>query len=209
MMKKCIHIICLVALTAVGSMPVLRSWSMVFNEVFSVENKVLRQEITRDNTNAVAATNGAIVFAFDAYAEKADHYLTRFEKSELNGADLADAALYTWKEHGILIPVEFALAQMQLESACGTRGKSANTNPYNVGEGDSGTHLRFETSREGIYAWFELIAKDYLADKELDELLQNFVNQRGKRYATSTDYEGKLQRQINYIGRWLEDTSAG
>ncbi len=151
---------------------------------------------------------GGLCAIFEEYAHKADVYLKRFPESPMKGDMLATAAREVYRQYGKWIPVELALSQAQLESACGTRGKSPAFNPYNVGEGDSGTRLHFTSTEAGIRAYYELMAKDYLREKGVNLLLKNFVNNRNKRYATCTDYELKLRRQMRFIKSYLHNINA-
>jgi hypothetical protein len=148
-----------------------------------------------------------IVPDFETYAEHADIYLNRdrFCHTTMTGQQLASAAEYTYHKFGIYVPLELALAQAQLESAFGTRGKSPTTNPYNIGENDHGTTVWYTSMQDGIQGYFLVIAEDYLQHSSFDELQSNFVNGRNKRYATSTDYERKLRNQISYIKRYVEE----
>jgi flagellum-specific peptidoglycan hydrolase FlgJ len=147
----------------------------------------------------------SIVPDFEEYALRADAYLTRerFSHTAMTGQQLADAAEYTYHKLGIYVPLELALAQAQLESAFGTRGKSAETNPYNIGENDHGTTMHFKTLKAGIRGYYLVVAEDYLQHSSFEELQNNFVNGRNKRYATSTDYERKLRNQVRYIKKYV------
>ncbi len=148
---------------------------------------------------------------FDVYAQKADSYLQRkrFSHTSMTGKEMADAAQYTYHVTGVLVPLELALAQGQLESAFGTRGKSAATNPYNIGENDSGTTVKFKTLRDGIRGYYMVIATKYLKGKSLDELASNFVNTNNKRYATSQNYERKVRHQMKYIKTYISQFRLG
>lgn len=204
-MKKSIGLVLLMIFGAVALMGCMQALNVSFA---TIDRPLTPVKVVYHKVNTAQNVAKSIVnLSLAGYAAKADQYLSRFPKSPVKGAYLAEAAVKTYNAEGIFLPVEFALAQMQLESACGTRGKSPKNNPYNVGEGDSGTHIIFGDTREGIDAWYSLVARKYLADKTLNELLRNYVNNNGKRYATSTDYEGKLKRQIAYIDNWFDRNS--
>lgn len=149
----------------------------------------------------------AVIPDFDEYARRANVYLlrSRFAHTPMTGEAMADAAEYTYHKTGRLVPLELALAQAQLESAFGTRGKSPETNPYNVGENDSGTKQRFQTLEAGVRAYYMVVAEDYLKYRSLDQLKRNYVNGRNKRYATSSDYERKLRMQMGVVESYIED----
>ena len=160
--------------------------------------------------------NDTIDIFFEKYKENAQKYLNRpiFKGTPLTGELLSKYAKDVYKSTYILIPVEFALAQCQIESGMGRYGKSFKTNPYNIGEFDNGTKIVFETTEQGVKAYFNLLAKRYLSNiglkkqkriifKSVDELLENFVDVNGYRYASDKNYEKKLKKQIKFIKKWL------
>jgi hypothetical protein len=66
-------------------------------------------------------------------------------------------------------------------------------NPFNVGNTDSGANVTNSQVQTGINTYYNLIAKNYLGKgKTAKNLLTNFVNQSGNRYASSTNYEQTL-----------------
>lgn len=144
---------------------------------------------------------------WDLYKKQADAYLARdvFSGTPLTGEVLAKSAKKTYEETGKYIPVDFALAQAQRESSMGRKGRSPKNNPYNVGEFDEGTKITFKNMEEGVQAYFNLIANDYLVDgKTTDDLMKNFVNHQGNRYATDTEYETYFQQQVPFIQKYLK-----
>jgi flagellum-specific peptidoglycan hydrolase FlgJ len=134
-----------------------------------------------------------------AYFDKANSYLSHFKGTPLTAKILTDAAKKTYQETGIVVPIELALAQAKLETALGVLGRHPATNPYNVFEYDDGTHKIYATIQEGVEAYYSLIAKHYLPGKTPEQLLNNFVNTKGLRYASDTRYEYKLKKIINQI----------
>jgi hypothetical protein len=143
---------------------------------------------------------------FADYEKRADLYLSKetFEGTPLTGSILSTCARNTYDSTGIIIPLELALSQAQWESSMGRKGLSPKKNPFNVGEWDRGTMITFETTEEGVQAYYNLIANDYLMNRDVDDLLENFVNVNGHRYASSPDYETKISNQFNYIRRWID-----
>jgi hypothetical protein len=143
---------------------------------------------------------------FKDYSEKCQIYLNRrcFKGTPLTGKILSDCAKETYIEKGILIPLELVLSQAQMESHMGTKGKSCVNNPFNVGEYDHRTALKYYKTEEGVQAYFNLIASDYLSTKEVDELLQNFTNSEDKRYASSRSYERKIRKQFKFIKKYIK-----
>jgi len=139
------------------------------------------------------------------YAEDAQKYLNRpaFDGTHITGKMLADSARLNYIKNKKILPVEFVLAQLQKESTMGTKGRSPKNNPANVGEYDEGTKIKFNSPEEGINAYYSLISNDYLRDKNVSDLISNFVNYRGDRYATDPGYEKYFQDQIPFIERFL------
>jgi len=118
------------------------------------------------------------------------------QTSPLTGKMVADAARGAYEAYGAAPSVYLALAQAQFESHMGTSGRSSKNNPYNVGEFDSGTKLTFDSTRAGVNAYMALMAKDYLNSRNETDLLGNFVNKNGSRYASNPRYEIKLRGQV-------------
>jgi hypothetical protein len=143
---------------------------------------------------------------FKDYAKKAELYITnRFPNSPIKGEYLSDCAQEVYDSLGILIPVEFVLAQAQFESKMGLEGRAPTTNPFNVGEYDAYTAMRFESTIDGVRAYYFLMAKDYLVGKTVDDLLINFVNKRGLRYASNRSYEKVLKQQYEYVKLYINN----
>lgn len=139
------------------------------------------------------------------YASLAQNYLARavFEGTPITGQMLSSGAQNAYDKYGVLVPLELALAQAQFETSMGRKGRNPATNPYNVGEYDEGTKLRFDDLVSGVNAYYDLMAKDYLKNQTLDQLLNNFVNYRGSRYASDPEYENKISQQIQFIRKFL------
>ncbi len=142
---------------------------------------------------------------WEEYAKIAQRYLNRpvFAGTPLKGRTLSDAARMAFETYGVEVPVELALAQAQFETSMGRRGRNPKTNPFNVGEWNMGTKMRFPDTTYGTSAYYDLMARDYLNNKTLNDLLTNFVNTGGSRYATDPKYETKLKNQIEFIRRFL------
>ena len=142
------------------------------------------------------------------YAAKAQKYLNRpaFHGTPITGKMLADANLNAYNKYGRLTPLHLALAQGQFETKLGTNSSGRpnyRSNPYNVGEFDSGTKMKFGNTTEGLQAYFDLMAKDYLRKKTMWNLLDSFTNNRGNRYASDPEYETKIRGQVDYIKKFL------
>ena len=163
-------------------------------------------------------TSGQIAY-FQTYEKVAQTYINRMakiyegknnyaisEKKEpihklpipLTGKMLADAALKTFVKYANdiskVVPVELMLAQCQGESHFGTviPRKGSKNSPFNVGVYDTKDAAfldQVDNIEEGIEMYYDLMAEDYLSAKSADELDDNFVNERGLRYASSVNYE--------------------
>jgi len=143
---------------------------------------------------------------FNDYKKRGDLYLSRkiFKNTPLSGELLTLCARNTYDSTGILIPIELVLIQAQFESSMGLEGKSPKRNPFNVGEHDNGTTLWFDTTFDGVQAYYYLMANNYLRCKSVEELLVDFVNCNGRRYASRPEYENLLHTQYRMVKNWLD-----
>jgi hypothetical protein len=100
------------------------------------------------------------------------------------------------------IDIRLARSQARVESNFGTAGMAVKTNnPFNSGAFDQTTYdkimgiYKFEHPDLSIEPYCKLISSRYLVNnKDEEDLLHKFVDKDGKRYASSIDYEGSLQR---------------
>lgn len=166
---------------------------MAEKSIDSVENKALTGGKKKEEPD------------WDSYKNDAEDYLSRdmFKNSPLTAEHLATGAKTAFTQTGIAVPVELALAQGQFESMMGTKGRSPVNNPFNIGEFDEGTKMSFNNTQEGVNAYFRTMANDYLKGSNLDNLMSEFVNMDGNRYASDPDYEDKLSGQIEFIRKRL------
>lgn len=139
---------------------------------------------------------------FETYAAKAQKYLDKVAPgTDVRGADLAAAAQQAYQKHGEVVPVELALAQLTQEGYL-AKGKKQNKpqrtkNPFNVGNTDSGATVAHNNVYDGIMSYYNLMASSYLKKRTPQELLQNFVNGSGNRYASDRKYEASLRNIIS------------
>lgn len=98
------------------------------------------------------------------------------------------------------------LAQGHIESHFGTKGSAKRTySVWNVGayETRSTTQISrsvgYKNVNESIEPYCLLLKKQYLKGKTVKQLMNNFVNKSGKRYASSPNYEKQLQAKYAYI----------
>ena len=104
------------------------------------------------------------------------------------------------------VDLVFVLAQATLESQFGTTGMAKKTNSvFNVGayDGESShtisSKYKYENPNLSIDPYLTLLNDSYLEGKSEEELLNNFVNKHGKRYASYKNYEKELQIIIKSI----------
>lgn len=117
----------------------------------------------------------------------------------ISGEMMASAAKRTFDRFGKFVPAELALAQMVLEGGIGNGDVNSRPvrtkNPFNVGNVDSGKNQQFGTVQAAINTYYDMIAKNYLGKgKTAKDLITNFVNKDGNRYASSTAYEQQLNQ---------------
>lgn len=143
---------------------------------------------------------------FSDYEKRANVYLSRgtFKGTPLSGELLTLCARNTYDSTGILVPIELVLLQAQFESSMGREGRSPKRNPFNLGESTKGTTMWFETTFDGVQAYYYLVANKYLKCKSVEELLLDFTRCDGKRYAENPDYENLVSSEYLRIKRWID-----
>lgn len=102
------------------------------------------------------------------------------------------------------IPITFALAQGEVESHFGTTGLAYRTNSvWNVGAYDNYSYNeiqhKFNNPNDSVIPYLDLLVNNYLPSKTIEDLLENFTDINGNRYASDTYYENKLKAKIDYI----------
>lgn len=104
------------------------------------------------------------------------------------------------------IDIKFVLAQGELESHFATKGLGGKlNNVFNIGVFDNISYAeipenyKFDTPNQSIRPYLELLANKYLVDKLETDLLIEYVNKDGNRYATDSNYESKLKERYTFI----------
>lgn len=104
------------------------------------------------------------------------------------------------------VDIRLVLAQGHLESHFATRGTAAKTNSmFNIGAYDGYSASKqinngfgYADPNYSIEPYLKTLKTNYLVNGVTEEdLLNNFVNKHGWRYASSKEYELKLQRLWN------------
>ena len=106
--------------------------------------------------------------------------------------------LETCEEYNI--DIKFVLAQGHVESHFGTKGMALKTNSvFNVFAYDGKNYSqickkgKYSHPDHSIRPYLELLVNDYMVEGKSEyDLLDEFVNKNGDRYASAQDYERKL-----------------
>lgn len=104
------------------------------------------------------------------------------------------------------IDVKFVLAQGEIESHFATKGIGGKLhNVFNVGVFDGltaeevKTTYKYDYPNQSIKPYLDLLHRRYLINKLEVDLINEYVDIDGKRYATDPAYESKLKEVYTYI----------
>jgi len=148
---------------------------------------------------------------YSKYSEICDKFIKTREPNllEINGGMMAGSAKRAFEKYHKYVPPELALAQLATEGGIGNSNPDSRPirtkNPFNVGNTDDGSNIDMGAVQEGINAYYNLIARNYLGKgKSAKDLVQDFVNHDGNHYATAGTYEklvNQIARQANRIAQ--------
>lgn len=138
---------------------------------------------------------------YKIYKEISDEFISkRNPNSGIDGTMMADSAKKYFSKG--YVPPELALAQLAAEGGISKKEDAKpryTKNPFNVGNTTSGKLRYFNSFQEGIDAYYDLMTKKYLVGgKTADELVNNFVNVNGHRYADK-GYESLVRDVVKNV----------
>ena len=162
----------------------------------TVNSPAMVSNVTANNDNYVSKLKREIATEIDSYMD----YIA--PKNKVNSVILFELC----DEYNI--DVRFAMAQAQVESHFGTKGTAAKTNSmFNVGAFDGHSAARqkrngygYNTVNDSIEPYLKLLKSSYLVNgKTIKNLMINYVNKYGMRYASDKRYERMLRNVYNRI----------
>lgn len=95
------------------------------------------------------------------------------------------------------IDICFILAQGHFETAFGSHGIGRSKSKKSI----FGVYKHHKTYKECIDYYIYLLRSNYLVNKTEKQLMNNFVNKNGYRYAEDRNYEYKLKNYYNKVNK--------
>lgn len=104
------------------------------------------------------------------------------------------------------VDIKFVLAQGEIESHFATKGLGYKLNNiFNVGmyddfnESNIADRYKYDYPNQSIRPYLELLTRKYLVNKLEADLMDNYVDTNGNRYASDVNYESKLREKHTFI----------
>lgn len=191
---------------------------MINKMIELLKQKNIKSEDIKKHIDTVVTGGGAFLSDLDlskeygkkAYAEICQKFIDTRSSNLLGitGEMIKKGAVMAFEKYKKYIPPELAMAQLTSE---GGFSKNPNArpirtkNPFNVGNTDSGKNIYEASVQDGINRYFDLMARNYIGNgKTAADLMTNFVNKKGLRYATAPNYEksvSTIAKQVSNIGQ--------
>lgn len=197
-----------VSLVSIGAISVTLAIG-ILERCFPEETAENKNEITQNLKNVANMDNSKTINFNDKKDELFERRVNEVDSlmkyvAELNGKNPEMIKLSA--KHIVKMcekynfPLPLLLAQAHLESHFGTTPRAIRTNSvFSVGSYDDGRDVYQPSSQNhSVENYIKTIQKYYLADKTIDELLQdgNFINHQGNRYASDKNYERKIRQTM-------------
>lgn len=177
---------------------------------FLLREESVQQPTQKNNKANIPTLNLNDDNQFKLYVEICQKFINSRRNNFLNitGDMLANAAKNTFNKYKSYVPPELSLAQLAAEGGFSSNPNSRpirTKNPYNVGNVDTGKNVYHNDVKSGIQKYYDLVGQNYLSNgKDINNLLSNFVNKSGRRYASSQQYEQLLRKLVRTVRKISE-----